>query len=192
MNATVLPLTPHLVIGGCRSGKSAYAEQLVSRFPPPYLYVATARVQDREMTERVRAHRARRGPDWQTAEAPLELAALLRNRNDRSGPVLIDCITMWITNLLLEQGPEPIRKKLAELCQALRQAERPIFLVSNEVGAGIVPENELARSFRDLAGSANQQIASACRAVTWTVAGIPVPIKPRSGALPPGRSYNEA
>jgi adenosylcobinamide kinase/adenosylcobinamide-phosphate guanylyltransferase len=173
-----LPMAPQLVIGGCRSGKSAYAEQLILRFPPPYVYLATALVQDREMEERVDAHRRRRGPEWQTTEAPLEPLPLLREIAESGRPVLFDCLTMWLTNLLLDDGPDSVAEKVADLCSLLAETEQPIILVSNEVGAGIVPENQLARTFRDLAGFANQEIAAACRAVTWMVAGIPVLIKP--------------
>lgn len=180
MSTLHYPPTPHLVIGGCRSGKSAHAEQLMARFPPPYRYVATARIQDQEMADRVQAHRQRRGDSWHTVEAPLKLPQLLRELSRGTEPILVDCVTMWLTNLLLDPGHTSIPDQVEHLCQILRQTTAPILLVSNEVGTGIVPENQLARTFRDLAGYANQQIASACRAVTWTVAGIPVRIKPAS------------
>jgi len=182
MTSTDPPSLPHLVIGGCRSGKSSHAEQLILRLPPPYLYLATARVLDREMADRVEIHRRRRGPEWETIEAPLDPVPLLRQLNANGRPLLFDCVTMWLTNLLLETGPASILEKVDELCRLLHRTHLPVVVVTNEVGLGIVPENDLARAFRDLAGAANQRIAAACRAVTWMVAGLPVPIKP--GAAP--------
>lgn len=182
MTGTAPPPLPHLVIGGCRSGKSGHAEQLILRLPPPYLYLASARILDRETADRVELHRRRRGPEWETIEAPLDPLPLLRQLTAHGRPLLFDCITMWLTNLLLETGPASILQQVDELCLLLRAPHLPIVLVTNEVGLGIVPENALARAFRDLAGAANQRIAAACRAVTWMVAGLPVPIKP--GAAP--------
>lgn len=169
--------TPHLILGGSRSGKSLYAEQQMGCLPTPYVYVATAQILDDEMDERVERHRARRGPSWQTIETPLDLVATLTDLQGEHKAVLVDCLTLWLSNLLLyTQGKRP-EHALEELCQFLGEVGYPLLLVSNEVGSGIVPENALARRFRDLAGYANQQIARACRAVTLLVSGLPLVLK---------------
>ena len=174
------PITPHLVLGGARSGKSTFAERLVESFPPPYLYVATAQVLDEEMEQRVAVHRERRGSQWRTLECPLNLVALLSEQTNHRIPILVDCLTLWLSNLLTEKGEESARWHVDRLRDLIPQMQNPLVLVSNEVGLGIVPVNALARAYRDLAGWANQQIASACRGVTFMVAGMPLPLKPRS------------
>ena len=177
---------PHLILGGARSGKSQYAEKLLQRFSPPYVYLATAQVLDDEMRQRVDEHQRRRGPRWQTIEAPLDLVARLQGLQGRGLPVLVDCLTLWLTNLLLQSpaAATPPGVEVDRLCEMIRAADYPLVLVSNEVGSGIVPENALARAFRDLAGRTNQQVAAACAAVTLVVAGLPLGLKgkdPRSG-----------
>jgi adenosylcobinamide kinase/adenosylcobinamide-phosphate guanylyltransferase len=176
-----LPDIPHLVLGGARSGKSRYAEHLLQQFPPPYVYLATAQALDEEMRRRVGEHQRRRGPQWRTIEAPLDLVGQLQGLQGRGLAVLVDCLTLWLTNLML-QAPDPstpIEAQVDRLCEVLRGADYPVVLVSNEVGGGIVPENALARAFRDLAGRTNQQVAAACAAVTLVVAGLPLVLKGR-------------
>ncbi|GLI35593.1 bifunctional adenosylcobinamide kinase/adenosylcobinamide-phosphate guanylyltransferase [Desulforhabdus amnigena] len=177
MSLKTLPRHPHLILGGTRSGKSAYAEHLVSQFPPPYVYIATAQILDDEMLGRVHRHQERRKSSWETLESPFQLLETLRSLQGESKVVLVDCITLWLTNLLLHPSPAPYEKSIRELCQWIPKADYPLFLVSNEVGGGIVPENPLARQFRDLAGYANQQIAATCSAVTLVVAGLPLALK---------------
>jgi adenosylcobinamide kinase / adenosylcobinamide-phosphate guanylyltransferase len=169
--------TPHLILGGAKSGKSAYAEKLVTVYPPPCIYVATAQVLDEEMADRVRAHQKRRVLSWETVESPLELVKTLGDWQGSERAVLVDCLTLWLTNLLLRTSVEPPEETVADLVKFIQVADYPLFLVSNEVGGGIVPENPLARRFRDLAGFANQQVAAACRAVTLVVAGLALRLK---------------
>lgn len=166
----------HLILGGARSGKSSYAEKIVSSLPPPYVYIATAEVLDEEMAERVRQHRKRRGENWITYEEPLRLVELLEDIEPFQHPVLIDCLTLWLSNLLIAE--RDVEKEVEKLCDLLRSSSFTLLVVvSNEVGLGIVPENRLARRFRDLAGWAHQRIATECSHVTLMVAGIPVVVK---------------
>jgi adenosylcobinamide kinase / adenosylcobinamide-phosphate guanylyltransferase len=169
--------TPHLVLGGARSGKSRYAETLITAAPAPYVYVATAQVLDDEMRHRVEHHRRRRGPEWETIECPVHLVPLLDKVASRGLPVLVDCITLWLTNLMLGDSVPSPEDSIQTLCEVLHQIRHPLVLVSNEVGSGIVPDNPLARQYRDLAGFANQQLAQACQAVTLVVAGLPMRFK---------------
>jgi adenosylcobinamide kinase/adenosylcobinamide-phosphate guanylyltransferase len=157
------------VLGGARSGKSRHAEWLVEAHPPPWRYIATAQAFDDEMVARIATHRGRRSALWQTVEAPMALAAAL----DTDAPVLVDCLTLWVTNLLLaEQEPD-----WPGLLAALDARSSPTVLVSNEVGLGIVPDNALARRFRDLAGVLHAQVAARADRVVLMVAGIPMVVK---------------
>jgi adenosylcobinamide kinase / adenosylcobinamide-phosphate guanylyltransferase len=171
------PETPHLILGGAKSGKSAHAEALVGACPTPYIYVATAQVLDEEMAHRVREHQKRRENRWETVASPLELVKTLRGLEPRQSPVLVDCLTLWLSNLLLGTPESPPEEAVKELVSFIETVGYPLFLVSNEVGGGIVPDNALARQFRDLAGFANQRVAAACRRVTLVVAGLPLPLK---------------
>jgi adenosylcobinamide kinase/adenosylcobinamide-phosphate guanylyltransferase len=167
-------------LGGCRSGKSGLALKAASAIPADRrVFIATSMPFDDEMKARVARHRAERGAGWITVEAPLALAEAIAE-NARSGcVVLVDCLTLWISNMLLETGaPAAVEPRIPHLIRTLAQAPCPVVLVSNEVGAGIVPENTLARQFRDLAGTANQAVSAAANRVVWVVAGIPVTIKP--------------
>ena len=169
------PDTPMLtlVLGGTRSGKSRYAETLLGPLPKPWLYIATAQAFDEEMRARIAEHRGRRGPEWETVEAPLDLpTALLRARHR---PVLVDCLTLWLSNLIL--GERDLEAAAVALETALAQRSAPAVLVSNEVGLGIVPENALARRFRDAAGILHQRLAERAERVVFTVAGIPMVVK---------------
>jgi adenosylcobinamide kinase/adenosylcobinamide-phosphate guanylyltransferase len=163
-----------LVLGGARSGKSRYAESLISALPPPWTYVATAEAGDAEMAERVAAHRARRGADWQTVEAPHDLAAALADAGSNA-PVLVDCLTLWLSNRMLAGAG--VEAETAHLEAALDSRHAPVVLVSNEVGFGIVPDNALARRFRDLQGRLNQRMAARADRVVLMVAGLPLVVK---------------
>jgi adenosylcobinamide kinase/adenosylcobinamide-phosphate guanylyltransferase len=162
-----------LVLGGARSGKSRFAETLIARHLPPWLYVATAEAGDAEMAARIAAHKARRGPDWMTIEAPHDLANVLAEQGNR--PVLVDCLTLWLSNLMLANSD--IDEAVARLEQALEQANGQVVLVANEVGSGVVPENALARRFRDLQGQLNQRLAARADRVVLVVAGLPLFVK---------------
>lgn len=163
-----------LVLGGARSGKSSHAESLVMTAPPPWLYIATAEAHDDEMTARIAAHRARRGADWRTIEAPREVAAVLASA-PASGAMLVDCLTLWLSNLMLADAN--IETEIDRLDDALAYAQVPVVLVSNEVGLGIVPDNALARRFRDAQGRLNQRVASRADRVVMMVAGLPLVVK---------------
>jgi adenosylcobinamide kinase / adenosylcobinamide-phosphate guanylyltransferase len=169
--------TPQLILGGSRSGKSSYAESLITKFESPWIYIATAQVLDSEMKDRVAQHRDRRGSEWETIEAPLHLIETMKALESRSRPVLVDCLTLWLTNLLLDPDRPSPEREIDRLCEYLPVTNYPLFLVSNEVGTGIVPENALARRFRDLAGHANQRVAAVCSSVTMVIAGIPLVLK---------------
>ncbi len=162
-----------LVLGGARSGKSRHAESLVASFPSPWLYVATAEPHDDEMAARIATHRARRGADWRTVEAPRDLVGALVAPS--AGAVLVDCLTLWLSNLML--ADLDIAAETARLEAALARATVPIVLVSNEVGFGIVPDNALARRFLDAQGRLNQQIAARADRVVLVVAGLPLVVK---------------
>jgi adenosylcobinamide kinase/adenosylcobinamide-phosphate guanylyltransferase len=165
-----------LVLGGARSGKSRFAERLTLLAGQSPLYIATAEARDSEMSDRIAQHRARRGDGWTTLEAPLDLVGALASAAGRA--VLVDCLTLWLSNLL-EAGRD-IEAEGERLAHCLAEASVPIVLVSNEVGSGIVPMNALARRFADEQGRLNQRIASAVQQVFLVAAGLPVRLKPRS------------
>lgn len=163
-----------LILGGARSGKSALAEQRALSSGREVVYVATAAVGDQEMAARIEHHRSRRPAGWVTVEEPMQLAARLRAEASADRLILVDCLTLWLTNLLLGPGLEPER---SGLLQALPELAGEIILVSNEVGWGIVPENELARRFRDEQGRLNQRVAALAGRVTLVAAGLPIRLK---------------
>lgn len=167
------------ILGGCRSGKSRYALQLAEASPGiKKVYVATCIPQDREMEQRVARHREDRGPEWETLESPLELARTLKEWGQKDRVLLVDCLTMWVSNLLMQNAePEQLRAHAQVLADQLGSGTGQVILVSNEVGSGVVPDNALARTFRDAVGELNQVVAGVAQAVFWTVAGIPVRIK---------------
>jgi adenosyl cobinamide kinase/adenosyl cobinamide phosphate guanylyltransferase len=165
-----------LVLGGARSGKSRHAETLTTAGAPPWIYIATAQAFDEEMRLRIAEHRQRRGPGWQTVEAPLDIATALASHN--SAPVLIDCLTLWLTNVML--ADRDVTAATSALQAALHARRAPTILVSNEVGLGLVPETPLGRAFRDAAGRLNQQIAEQAQSVVFMVAGLPLMVKPRA------------
>jgi adenosylcobinamide kinase / adenosylcobinamide-phosphate guanylyltransferase len=164
-----------LVLGGARSGKSRYAELLVEAAAPAGTYCATAEPGDAEMAERIAAHRARRGGFWQTVEAPLALASVIGSEPKRERPLLVECLTLWLSNLLL--AGKPVDEETGRLCAALRLAAGPVVLVANEVGMGLVPETALARRFRDAAGCLNRQVAAIADRVVFVAAGLPLVLK---------------
>lgn len=170
-----------LILGGARSGKSRLAQDLAERHPPPLLYVATGEAGDPEMAARIARHREARGPAWQTWEVPRELPEALARVGDGFGAVLVDCLTLWLSNLLLDDPPDSELEAAKEqlLCAAAR-VTCPLIFVSNEVGWGIVPDNPLARRFRDLAGRLNQRLAQKADLVVLAVAGLPLVLKPSS------------
>jgi adenosylcobinamide kinase/adenosylcobinamide-phosphate guanylyltransferase len=167
-----LPLT--LVLGGARSGKSRYAEQAVMASPSPWIYVATAEPFDDEMRARIAEHQSRRGEDWHTIDAPTDLAGAIEDAPEDQ-PVLVDCLTLWLNNLMFRKIN--IDTAVGNHEAALAGREAPTVLVSNEVGFGIVPDNAEARRFRDLQGRLNQRIAALAGRVVLMVAGIPMLVK---------------
>ncbi|AGT08654.1 bifunctional adenosylcobinamide kinase/adenosylcobinamide-phosphate guanylyltransferase [Paracoccus aminophilus] len=161
----------HLVTGGARSGKSVLAEKLVARLGGPAIYIATAEPFDEEMTQRIGLHRDRRGAGWTTIEEPRDLAGALV-RSDGQGVRLVDCLTLWLANL---EG----RADVAALCHVLAAQASPVVLVTNELGLGIVPDNKLARRFRDEHGWMNQAVAEIADEVWMAVSGLPLRLKPQ-------------
>ena len=167
------------VIGGCRSGKSGHALELAEQVSGTRkAFVATCVPRDEEMNQRVARHRKDRSSSWITLEVPVRLADIIRQKSTEYDLMLIDCLTRWMSNLLLEtEDFETINGYVTELTRALESAQCPVILVSNEVGTGIVPENRLARLFRDATGFSNQKVAGCADEVIWMVAGIPLKIK---------------
>jgi len=163
-----------LITGGARSGKSALAERLTLGLGSRPVYIATAEARDAEMADRIAAHRTRRGGDWSLVEAPLDLIGALRDSDH--APRLVDCLTLWLSNLMLAE--RDWRPEAAALCALIPDLAQPVVLVTNEVGLGIVPDNALARAFRDAAGQLNQTVAAACDEVHLCVAGQPIKVKP--------------
>jgi adenosylcobinamide kinase/adenosylcobinamide-phosphate guanylyltransferase len=163
-----------LVLGGACSGKSRYAEALIARAPKPWVYIATAEASDDEMAERIKAHQARRAAGWQTVEAPHDIPDAI-DQAPANAAVLVDCLTLWLSNLM--EGSFDIDAQIARLQKALKGRASPTVLVSNEVGLGIVPDNALARRFRDAQGQLNQRMASQAARVVMMVAGIPIAVK---------------
>ena len=171
-----------LVIGGARSGKSRHAEALARGTGLERLYIATATAWDEEMRERIALHRATRAADdWRTVEEPLALADTLRREAAPGRVILVDCLTLWLTNVILGAAPEVARDALdaaeAALVAAVTDLSGPAIFVSNEVGWGIVPDNRLARDFRDAQGRLNQRMAEVCGRVVLVAAGLPLVLK---------------
>lgn len=165
-----------LILGGARSGKSAYAQGLAEAHAPERLYLATATPGDEEMAARIARHRADRGQGWTTLEEPLELASALLAHARAGRVVVVDCLTLWLSNLMLAgRDPGPAVTALAE---AIGGLEGPAILVSNEVGMGLAPTHKLGREFRDWQGRANREIGAACDAVIFVAAGLPLQLKP--------------
>ncbi len=168
-----------LITGGCRSGKSQYALNLASKLSVRKVFIATAEANDEEMSMRIKKHQKERGPDWVTVEEPLNLVRALKEEKKKQTEIIVlDCITLWISNLLLKPlSPDEILMKVEEVLNYINQSKLKLIFITNEVGAGIVPENELGRKFRDLAGIVNQKFALHFDAVIHMVSGIPMVIK---------------
>ena len=167
-----------LITGGARSGKSRLAEELAQRLGGPLGYVASGEAKDAEMRERINRHRERRGPAWQTIEEPIDVAKAVRENDDRFNGILVDCITLWLANLLGRYpDPQKVLSEVAMFIAMFPALKTPLFLVSNEVGMGIVPDNALARTFRDLAGETNELLAKAADEVYVMFSGLPLKLK---------------
>ncbi len=165
-----------LVLGGARSGKSVFAEQRVETSGKDKIYIATAQAWDDEMKDRIDVHKSRRGADWVTVDAALDLRdALMANVRD-TAIVLVDCLTLWLNNLIMAE--RDLDESVDVLASCLAQPAGSVVLVSNEVGFGIVPENALARRFRDAQGRLNQKIAAVADEVILVAAGLPLTLKP--------------
>lgn len=163
-----------LVLGGARSGKSRHAEALTQGCVAPWTYIATAQALDDEMHERIAEHRARRGVKWKTVDAPLDLAEALAQVPD-GRPVLLDCLTLWLSNVMLAE--RDVEAECRRLVEALGTPRGPWCVVANEVGLGIIPDNRLARRFRDAAGRLNQMVAARADNVVFMVAGLAQKVK---------------
>jgi len=164
-----------LVLGGARSGKSSFAQSLAEETDGDLIYIATAQAFDAEMAERIARHQSDRGPRWQTVECPLDFAEAIVAHQGSGKTILVDCLTLWLSNLML--GDHDIPDALSKLVTALNDTSAKVVLVSNEVGQGIVPDNALARRFRDEAGWLNQAIARVADDVWFVIAGLPQKLK---------------
>ncbi len=170
------PFRLAFICGGAKSGKSRFAQNLAESLPAPRLYVATGEALDEEMSARILRHQQDRGPDWQTREEPLALAGALRGSNGHFGVILVDCLTMWLSNLLTRREAD-LEEEKRQLAEVLPRMQTPVIVVTNEVGWGIVPANPLARRFRDVAGTLNQHIASLADVAVLVVSGLPLYLK---------------
>jgi adenosylcobinamide kinase/adenosylcobinamide-phosphate guanylyltransferase len=168
-----------LVLGGCKSGKSRHAQKLAESLTPGRrLYIATCVPLDQEMRDRVQRHQDDRDKTWSTLETPIEIGEIIKLKSCDYGGILLDCLTLWVTNMIMEGMEQPeIIEKTRSLCDVIKQSACPVIAVSNEVGAGIVPENKLARMFRDVQGIVNQIVAAELDRVVVTFAGIPMTLK---------------
>jgi len=174
-----------LILGGVRSGKSAFALELARRMGRQVAFIATAQAEDEEMRRRIEEHRKARPPHWRTIEAPLGVARALREESDRADVILLDCLTLLVSNLLLEAGEGAstqdaaarVTTEVEELLRGFQRGAATLIVVSNEVGMGVVPPYPLGRAYRDLLGKANQILSQAADKVYWMLAGLPVEIK---------------
>ena len=167
-------MTVSLLLGGARSGKSRRAQNLAELASPNRLFIATAEALDDEMAQRIARHKADRSDGWQTVEAPLDLVSGL-SRAGGGNAILVDCLTLWLSNLM-HHGRD-VDTETEQLCSALQAMTQPVFLVSNEVGMGLVPDTKLGRNFRDAQGRLNQQVANVCDVVEFVAAGLPLRLK---------------
>jgi len=166
------------ITGGCRSGKSRHALTLAHRVAGEKMYVATAEALDSEMGDRITRHQQERGEGWQTFEEPRELSKVFKQLDDRVGVLILDCLTLWVSNWLMQDcTQEFIMDEARRLMDQCEKMQCQIIIVTNEVGAGIVPENKLARDFRDIVGEVNQLVATRCEEVIHMVSGIPAVLK---------------
>jgi len=163
------------ITGGARSGKSFLAMSEASKFKGKKAYIATAEVLDSEMRERIEQHKKQRGNDWDTYEEPIKIEKVIEKIGGSYSVIVLDCLTLWLSNVMLNSFD--LEKEIDSFCRSLFTVHCPLFIVSNEVGMGIVPENEIARKFRDMSGRLNQRVAEVADEVYMVVAGIPVKIK---------------
>ena len=173
------PVVRLLILGGARSGKSRLAQDMAARRWLHPVYLATAEILDDEMAARVRMHRRTRARRWHCVEEPLEIAKIIRRGVPGTDGLLVDCLTIWLSNVLLKEGRGAFARRRDELVKALHQTRQDVILVTNEVGMGVVPENELGRTFRDLAGWLNQAVAKEADTVVFVAAGLPLVLKGR-------------
>ena len=168
-----------LVLGGARSGKSSFALETCNNMEGRHIFVATAQALDKEMVERIKRHRAERHGKWKTIEEPVEITARIRELNKEDTIILLDCLTLWLNNIFMENetNPDAVYEKIDELIEVLKDVRGKIVIVSNEVGMGIVPENKLAREYRDAAGYMNRKIGSVACKVVIHFAGIAMILK---------------
>jgi len=166
-----------LILGGARSGKSAHAQKLAEQEWQHPLYLAPAEALDQEMEKRVKLHREQRGPKWGCVEEPLDVARVILDSKPLRDGILLDCATLWLTNVLLKEGEPSVKTRQQELIAALEVSPSDVIIVSNEVGLGIVPDSALGRTFRDLQGRLNQDLAAIADSVIFVTAGIPIKIK---------------
>ncbi|MGD8562666.1 MAG: bifunctional adenosylcobinamide kinase/adenosylcobinamide-phosphate guanylyltransferase, partial [Desulfarculaceae bacterium] len=169
-----------LILGGAKSGKSSFALSLAEQGDyARRVFIATAEAKDPEMARRIQRHQAERGPDWSTLEEPLELVPALKKADRPDSILLVDCLTLWLSNLMTVSGlsQSRIEDRFEDLIQTLPNLQGDLILVSNEVGMGIVPGNALSRSFRDLAGGLNRRLAQVCQKVVLVTAGLPLVLK---------------
>ncbi len=164
-----------LVLGGARSGKSRFAQMQAESRPGELVYIATAQAFDAEMADRIARHRSDRGARWRTVEAPLDLAQAIAQHSGPGTVLLIDCLTLWASNLMFAE--RDIAAEIVAVIAAIAGAPGPVIFVANEVGLGVVPDNALARRFRDIAGDINQAIARAADGVVFVAAGLPLALK---------------
>jgi len=166
------------ITGGCRSGKSQFAQDYANRHFQKKLYLATCEAFDEEMVKRIEDHKKRRGSDWQTVEEPIKIAEAIRQHENDMEVILLDCMTLWLSNLLIRQESDhEIMNEVDKLIDTIKQGQVSFIIVSNEVGMGLVPVEPLGRRFRDLAGMANQKIAEVAQTVVFMVSGIPIFLK---------------
>jgi adenosylcobinamide kinase/adenosylcobinamide-phosphate guanylyltransferase len=165
-----------LITGGARSGKSALAERMTLALGTPAIYIATAEAWDAEMEDRIARHRARRGAEWETVAEPLDLVRAL-TETDGGRPRLVDCVTLWLSNLML--GQHDLEAEVSRVADLIPRLSAPVVFVTNEVGSGVVPDNALARAYRDAAGIANQRLATVCDELWLCVSGHPLKVKPQ-------------
>ncbi len=164
-----------LVFGGARSGKSRYAQQLAEAAAGEQIFIATAEAHDDEMAARIAKHIADRGESWTTVEAPLALCEAIEQASGGGRAVLVDCLTLWLSNLMLAEADVALASR--RLVETIQSAAAPLILVANEVGMGIVPDTALGRQFRDEQGRLNQAVAAACQRVDFVAAGLPLRLK---------------
>ena len=177
-----------LILGGIRSGKSRYAAELAGAEARPVTLIATARILDDEMAARIEAHRMSRPPDWMLVEEPTRLAAALVANASPTSTVIVDCLTLWLTNLLCDEDAQALKRESDLLLDVFPTLSGSCVLVANEVGFGIIPVNALARRFADQAGVLHQQLAAMCDSVVLMAAGLPMTLKAPHAPPPHGRA----